>query len=1063
MSLFGPKYKDDDPKFLNLKEFYEAIGYLLSQDRFLSRKQVQVWADKTQGTFDTLRVLKENDSLDHWCKTTKSNPQEINRYLGAFSTVWDSIKRHNEAFVQKHLVSDKEYLDSVLKADDPNIVLDDDQRQVVLNDEDYMLVIAGAGAGKTTTLEAKAKYLVDKQKVDPSRILVISFTRKATEELVDRFKRIGVPAKISTFHSIGNALIKSNEGKHNVKDSGFLFETLKTYLVDKMEDEGFMRKIMLFFASYLDMPLEEQKSIELYKKALANDDFSTMKSDLDDFKEALTKKKITIRSERVRSQQECEIANYLYINGIDYEYEPVYPYCLPGSQKPYTPDFRLTQGDRVVYLEHFGINEDGTNWRFNEEELAAYKKSIGDKIALHKKHGTELIYTYSSYSDGKCLIHHLKELLETNRFKLHQREPKVIYHEIAERAQDRYFIKFIQLLKNFINRFKTCNYKLEKFAEFSAVARENKDERTLLFLDITRQCFIHYEAALKEANGIDFEDMINNASDILEEKTKRHEKIPYDYIFIDEYQDISTQRFNLAEKLSKCSDAKILAVGDDWQSIFRFSGADITLFTDFEKKMGYGKSLYLTHTHRNSQELIDSAGSFVMVNGLQKKKSLKSDKHIQDPIVIMSYDDQYASRSAIAKDPTVSPYYRMGKAIEAALENIHDKFGDDKTVLLLGRYNFDGRNLNRLSNMFMTTADNRVISKAFPKMKIRFMTAHSSKGLGADNVIVVNGKDDVLGFPSKIEDDPVMKLVLKDTKEIDYAEERRLFYVALTRTKNKVYLITPKSHPSIFITELMKKHTNVVLNGPVLTENGDDDNRYCCPRCGYPLQVRKKGIKGGEKEMTLYICSNDPEVCGFVTNDISGGKMSIQKCPECEDGYLIVKKIKNNDGTDSGRRMLGCTNYRIDGKGCNYAIQADNYSDNWEQVSRKCGNYFSGDKVLPIDKCLLASYPVMVFLKIIRYCVGKLSLEKHFNFNAMSLVSFLIGEETNALSAYHLTEDKAFGCINAKSKKLLFACIRTLVEFGFLEEEKEQYHHLHYLNKEITEDFARKFFECFIH
>ena len=194
---------------------------------------------------------------------------------------------------------------------------------------------------------------------------------------------------------------------------------------------------------------------------------------------------------------------------------------------------------------------------------------------------------------------------------------------------------------------------------------------------------------MKEANGIDFEDMINNASDILEEKIKRHEKIPYDYIFIDEYQDISTQRFNLAEKLSKCSDAKILAVGDDWQSIFRFSGADITLFTDFEKKMGYGKSLYLTHTHRNSQELIDSAGSFVMVNGLQKKKSLKSDKHIQDPIVIMSYDDQYASRSAIAKDPTVSPYYRMGKAIEAALENIHDKFGDDKTVLLLGRYNFE--------------------------------------------------------------------------------------------------------------------------------------------------------------------------------------------------------------------------------------------------------------------------------------------------------------------------------------------------------------------------------------
>lgn len=1062
MSLFSPKYKNSDEKFLQLSEFYTAIGNFLNTDSYISRKQYDPWIKKTQQAFDELNTLKSNNMLEEWCKKTKSDPKKTKDFLYSFENVRKSIDKHNDIFITRHLTEDKDYLDKILKDDDPNILLDEAQREVVLSDEDYMLVVAGAGSGKTTTLEAKAKYLVDKKGIDPARILVISFTNKATQELAQRFKKIHVPAHISTFHSIGNGIISSNTGKHQIKDPGFLYDTLKEYLLSKLQDEGFINKIMIFFASYLDMPFDSQKSIEIYKRSLANDDFTTFKNDLDDFKERLTKKRITIRSERVRSIQECQIANFLYINGIDYEYEPIYPYCIPGSQKPYTPDFRIEQDGNVVYLEHYGINEDGTNWRFSPEELALYKKHIHDKEILHKKHRTKLICTYSNYNDGNTLVWHLQKLLQENGFVLHKRDSKTVYHEIAERAEDRYFTKLIQLLSNFINRFKTNNFKLERFSDFQAVARENKDERTLLFLDIARQCYIHYEKALQEEGAIDFEDMINNAADILDEKIKRKEKLPYDYIFIDEYQDISLQRFNLAEKLSQCSDAKITAVGDDWQSIYRFSGADITLFTDFEKKMGYAKTLYLTNTHRNSQELINIAGSFIMKNNLQKRKELKSPKHISDPVIVVSYDDTVSRSREKDKDLSSSPYHRLGEAIVTALENIRGKFGDDSDVLLLGRYNFDGHNLNKLPDLFLCTTDNRVICKAYPKMKIHFMTAHSSKGLGADNVIVVNGKDDVLGFPSKIEDDPVMKLVLKNTKEIDYAEERRLFYVALTRTKNRVYLITPKSKPSTFITELMKTQTNIVLNGPQLEENPMNDYRYKCPRCGYPLQVRRKTIRGSEKELSLYICSNDPEVCGFVTNDISGGNMAIQKCPDCESGYLIVKKIRDQAGEDTGRRMLGCTNYKKDGTGCNYSIYQENYEDTWEKISRRENNYYQGGHNLPLDKCVLAGYPVKDLLKIIRYATGPLSKKKAFSFTKGSLIHFLIGKEMKSITMFHLDEDKAFGCIDKENEKLIFAIVCLLIENGFLTEDPEKYHHIHYSGMELTDQLARNVFERFV-
>ncbi|MBQ2212391.1 MAG: DNA helicase UvrD, partial [Ruminococcus sp.] len=240
--------------------------------------------------------------------------------------------------------------------------------------------------------------------------------------------------------------------------------------------------------------------------------------------------------------------------------------------------------------------------------------------------------------------------------------------------------------------------------------------------------------------------------------------------------------------------------------------------------------------------------------------------------------------------------------------NWEERKPTNSSILLIGRFGFDGERLERTGLFEYTNRGGKLRSVKYPQLNITFMTAHSSKGLGFDNVIVVNGRNEIYGFPSKIEDDPVLAFVVKRDIAIEYAEERRLFYVAMTRTKNRVYFIAPEQNPSEFLLELKHDYKNVVLKG-----NWNEDPtaipsyKKTCPICGYPMQFRYKAAYG----LRLYICTNEPEVCGFMTNEPAAGKLSIIKCDECRDGYLVVKPRK-----DKSSYMLGCTNYKKDGTGC---------------------------------------------------------------------------------------------------------------------------------------------------
>ena len=907
----------------SLVAFYSRLKTLLGEDKYLARSDYHSLAQDFADTFTFFLGQQRASTLSYYCKDNDLQKKWVLKFLNCYNefankdNVPELISKHNTRFLSTHLLTDKEYLDCILKPVDPVISLDEEQRRVVLSDEDYTLVIAGAGAGKTTTVAAKVKYLVEKKHVLPEHILVISFTNKAVGELRDKInKALKINCPVTTFHSTGYAILRKQDpvGK-NIRDGGFLFNIVNNYLKSNiLEQPELVDKLILFFGSYFDAPYEGD-DLNSFFNYISKADFSTLKGNMSEYTEEIINKRtgnrISIAHESLRSAQEVQIANFLYLNNINYTYEKPYKYNIIRAHKPYTPDFTITQSDHIAYIEHFGITQDGRNNRYNQEELARYKSAINDKVKLHRQHDTELIYTFSSYNDGRPLLVHLEEELKAHGFKLEPRSSKEVFEKIVSTEENKYILKLVKLVCTFIQNFKTNGFSTEKFYEWES---KSTNERTKLFLDVCQQCYLEYTKRLKQQHAVDFEDMINESARILREQKNSGIKLDFKYIIVDEYQDISRQRFDLTKALSEVCDAKIIAVGDDWQSIYAYAGSRIELFTQFKKAMGYGEELKITKTYRNAQEVIDIAGGFIQQNESQLKKALVSPKHITNPIVIQTYTEEVDRKQFEGKG---GRYFLIGKTVEDAMEKILSE-NPKSSILLLGRYGFDAFNLGKSADFQYNPDDGSVRSKRFPGVKIEFMTVHRAKGLGYDNVIIINARNELYGFPSQIQEDPVLKYVVKGDYSIDYAEERRLFYVALTRTKNRVYIVTPEQHPSQFVTELLHDYPLVTMDGQLNDQSTDNlENIKRCPVCGYPLQLRYKPHIG----LKLWICSNEPEICDFMTNDLRGGNMPILKCDKCQDGYLIVKEGKHEP-------FLGCTNFKADKTGCNGFMTRDYYLKN---------------------------------------------------------------------------------------------------------------------------------------
>ena len=362
-------------------------------------------------------------------------------------------------------------------------------------------------------------------------------------------------------------------------------------------------------------------------------------------------------------------------------------------------------------------------------------------------------------------------------FKYYINDEKIDIYKIKKKYGS-IFISYKKLIIKFINMLKSNNYDMNDINKYlkknKSIFNRNRLKNTL-FLIIMFDIYRVYLEELGSSYKIDFDMMISLACKVID---KYGMKRYYKYIIIDEFQDTSLVRYNLIKKIQEECDSNIFCVGDDFQSIYRFSGCTLDLFVNFKKYFKPSKVLYMNKTYRNSIELIRISYQFIIKNHYQLSKKIVSDKGLNKPIKIVYF--------------TKSNYeYKFLRLLDKLYQE------NKKDILVLGRCNYD------INYVYKRDLDNGYLN--YRDMKVRFLTVHTSKGLECENVIVLNLIDDVLGFPNKLEDDKIMELFFENREKYLYAEERRLFYVALTRTKNYVYLMTKKREESSFIREIKRK------------------------------------------------------------------------------------------------------------------------------------------------------------------------------------------------------------------------------------------------------------------
>lgn len=677
------------------------------------------------------------------------------------------LKDINENFVKKS-IQQFSHLFSKLE----EYPLSEEQMRAAIINEDRNLLIAAAGSGKTSTIVAKAIYLVCAGLAKPEEILILVYNKDAQVELENRFgmllgviPKYDVPLKVKTFHSYGYEILselKNSKPKISEfatgrrKGQSRLFTKLIKHLYDN--DIFFMRawREFLLLGKYPTPDLFKVKSKREYDYLLQK--LGAIRRNLPEGRQYLIP---TIDGKEVKSFEEARIANWLALNGVEYEYEKLYSNPVnPNEKLNYNPDFYYPQAD--LYHEHFAINAQGKTPPFMRNdylEQSAWKRSV------HQGNDTKLIETHSAHFVDGTIFERLEKMLRENKVPL-----KPLEKSEADKLVSIAFDPVIDVLLfiTFIHHFKAINASLEHIRE---QARTMSDQRRVsLFLNIFEMIYTEYSKCLNDANEIDFEDQLNLACDLLEKNIYDHK---FKYILVDEFQDTSQDRKRMIKALlNQDENIKLFAVGDDWQSIYRFTGVDIEIMTHFSNHFGSTSQNYLTQTYRSFQGIVDVAATFIQRNEDQLKKKVKAIKDInKDQVVIFGYEDNVDQMNQL-------------KDLLSRLSAIQSR--ERLTVFLLARYShLRPNNVGRYSHL-----------------DIKFSTIHASKGLQADYVMLLNVETGSYGFPSAVTDDPLMSLVIPKPETYPHAEERRLMYVAITRAKRGVFIFSNQNKISPFVTEL---------------------------------------------------------------------------------------------------------------------------------------------------------------------------------------------------------------------------------------------------------------------
>ncbi len=708
------------------------------------------------------------------------------------------IDDRNYEFVERKRVEHGELLQSLM-----NYPLTEEQERAILHDEDRTLVIAGAGTGKTTTLLAKARSLVLSGTATSEDLLVLSFGRDVAGEMREGLRGLGV--EVYTFHSFGRSLMAevgterlsaSKLAEDNKALVQFIEGLIREMLADPAEQELF--NFLLNDLSPAKLWLDCRSKKEYWEYIRAHEP------------------RALLEGKKLRSFEEVRIANFLFSQGIRYEYERKYERktTAPGRQQ-YKPDFYLL--DYGIYIEHFGIDRQGNPGFLQGRDAEDYKDGMSWKRLLHREHGTKLIESYSWEAKEGVLEPNLAEKLNKLgvEFKPRSRSEMLTRFNKSGRVT-----RLANLFATFLNLYKEGAHELAEL--FTAPAAQS--HRAQAILQIFARILEVYETELRCCNEIDFHDMIHGGKQVLD---SGRVSLCCRYVLVDEFQDVSPAKVRFLKAiLDNADQPRLFCVGDDWQSIYRFAGADVSVMTHFDDDFGFHKQAVLPETFRFGPNIEELSSKFVLKNPYQIRKRLTCKRPAGKKSVhlLLASKDEKGGEAPLVR------------AVEMIAEHA---MGTPASVFVLGRYNHTHSKAKR--------ALIARLQARFPFLRFAFRTIHKSKGLEADYVII----DDVIsdsrgyGLPSEISEDPVIELMLSHSESFPNAEERRLFYVALTRARREAFLISDQTHTSEFIRELVNdKQVNQI---DVLEETLLEK----CPRCETGVLIKMSGEYGPWRECNL--------------------------------------------------------------------------------------------------------------------------------------------------------------------------------------------------------------------
>lgn len=661
--------------------------------------------------------------------------------------------------------------------------LNDNQQEAVVSEEARLLVLAGAGSGKTKTLLQKLIYLIEEKGVSPSQILAITFTKNAANEMLDRLiitvendgeyermlsnKSVPILEKnrqrllyqrkhkwidgltVKTFHSFCYQVLRNygvNEFDNKFKIIGAekgddeddvnkfaapetVYEVIHKLLISSCDDNAYLLKLKRHILDYFVDKVHIAKP-----DAVLNSKHAKYYTSLDGTK--------------LRSKSEQFIADWFYRHSIKYEYEPL----LNIKDFPFHPDFYVPAAN--LYIEH--VSDKSYNTKSKEEQF--------------EKGNLLLVKTFEAMTNDSALFNHTLDKIVKNRLPedfqytqaLSYKEEFNGYHENVK--------DFLTQVIRIVDMIKVENIDLN---DVVANAAKDQHERVRHFYELAIPLIKKYMAYCTDKSYLDFNDLILKTTNLFQHQNDIASKYrnQYQYILVDEFQDVNNLQVDLIALLIS-ANTQLFCVGDDWQSIYGFRGSNVSYIVNFETHFPNAKVIKLNLNYRSTQNIVGASNEVIKNNKFKIEKEVYASKMSEHKIVVYAGNNEADN---------------LDFCTSKVRELLNEGLNHEDILFLYRRSKMYSPYFFRFKN---------------ENLQVQAKTIHAAKGLEAKVVFILGLTEGSGGFPDIWLEDRIFQVIKKANHDLLLEEERRLFYVAITRAKDKLFLITEKGNESSFIKEI---------------------------------------------------------------------------------------------------------------------------------------------------------------------------------------------------------------------------------------------------------------------